>query len=258
MPSTNLSFWDIIKFLMFGVIIFAMVGCASLTSNNYKSRIRAVNKLTDQEQLYQIAIQDVDFFVKDAAMKRLTQELLVRLTFEAPDNGIRLRAIGYIFDQPGLLNVSQFNDNWGVRQGAFRKLNTTSLEKILGEAKDPAVILAAKIRLGKITWTEAFSGRNNTAGGLGDVIGAAALVDTPKPTSADVVAACHAYIRRGDASRIPELRDLLLRYGDKTLAEDYLNCGKEELADAAREWGRNHGYNVKSGDGSHRVKWGGN
>lgn len=247
-----------LKNLLLLVVIIAINGCASLTSDNYKSRIRAVNKLTDQEQLYQIAIQDVNFFVKDAAMKRLPQELLVRLTFEASDIKQRLRAINFLYDQTGLLNVSQFNDNWSVRQGAFRKLNTTSLEKILSEAKDMAVVLAAKIRLGKINWTEAFYDRNTTAGALGDVIGAAALVDTPKPTSSDVVAACHAYIRSGDASRIPELRDLLLRYGDKTLAEDYLNCGKEELADAAREWGKNNGYIVnKYGDGSHRVRWGG-
>jgi hypothetical protein len=92
--------------------------------------------------------------------------------------------------------------------------------------------------------------------GLGNVLGAAALVDSPQPSSAAVVAACHAYIRRGDASRIPELRDLLLRFGDKPLAEDYLNCGQSQLRDAGEEWARAHGYNIGSGAGSHRVRWG--
>ena len=61
----------------------------------------------------------------------------------------------------------------------------------------------------------------------------------------------------GDESSIPELSSLLMRFGDKTLAEDYLNCGNGRLADAAAAWGREHGLNVKTGAGSHRVQWGG-
>ena len=63
-----------------------------------------------------------------------------------------------------------------------------------------------------------------------------------------------SYIRCGDSARIPELRDLLLRFGDKALAEDYLNCGQSQLHDAAAEWGNRNGYNT--GNGSHRARWG--
>jgi hypothetical protein len=41
--------------------------------------------------------------------------------------------------------------------------------------------------------------------------------------------ACLNLIGRGDESRIPEMVDLLEDYGDKTLAEDYLNCGQPDL-----------------------------
>jgi len=114
--------------------------------------------------------------------------------------------------------------------------------------------VAANIVLKRTTWENEFS--NQSSAYLGSVIGAAALVDSPKPTSASVVSACHTYIRRGETARIPELRDLLLRYGDKSLAEDYLNCGNSRLHDAAVEWSQKRGFRIGSGYGSNRVTWG--
>lgn len=67
---------------------------------------------------------------------------------------------------------------------------------------------------------------------------------------------CHNYIRQGDESRIPELRELLLRFGDKPLAEDYLNCGHPMMAKAATEWADKHKLSIKAGSGSSRVRWG--
>jgi hypothetical protein len=54
-----------------------------------------------------------------------------------------------------------------------------------------------------------------------------------------------------------KLSGLLMVYGDKSMAEDYLNSGSKLLADAGREWARAHGYNVSTGSGSHRGTWGG-
>ena len=69
---------DMVKTMIFGFII-SMQECASLTSDNNKSRIRAVNKLTDQKLLYKIALVGASFSIKDAAMKRLIQKFLVRV-----------------------------------------------------------------------------------------------------------------------------------------------------------------------------------
>jgi len=63
-------------------------------------------------------------------------------------------------------------------------------------------------------------------------------------------------IRRGDESRIPELVDLLEGYGDKTLAEDYLDCGQPDLSAASQDWARKRGYSTRSGSGSNRANWG--
>jgi hypothetical protein len=87
-------------------------------------------------------------------------------------------------------------------------------------------------------------------------LGAVALVGRDSKIGDSVVNACHFFIRKGDVSRIPELRELLLLYGDKALAEDYLNCGRVEMHDAAAAWGRAHGYNIQTGAGSNRVRWG--
>lgn len=52
------------------------------------------------------------------------------------------------------------------------------------------------------------------------------------------------------------LKDLLLKHGDKQMAEDYLNCGSQALDEAGRAWAAARGYLVSVGDGSHRVRWG--
>ena len=174
------------------------------------------------------------------------------LSFE----GHEIKVIDLLNDQTELLEISQNNSNWDVRKAAFKKLNNNSLDIIIRDAKDPALILSANIRLGHVSWNEAFSGNKSSTITLNHVIGAAAIVDMPQPTSYDVVSACHKFIQLGDASRIPELIFLLNKFGDVTLAEDYMNCGESSLEAAGCSWGRSHGYTCTTGNGSNRVRWG--
>lgn len=51
------------------------------------------------------------------------------------------------------------------------------------------------------------------------------------------------------------LNDLLQAYGDKSMAEDYLNSGSQLLNEGARRWASERGYSINSGGGSHRVAW---
>ena len=48
----------------------------------------------------------------------------------------------------------------------------------------------------------------------------------------------------------------LMEHGDLSMAEDYLNCGSDYLAEGGRTWAQQHGYTVGSGSGSHRADWG--
>jgi hypothetical protein len=177
-------------------------------------------------------------------------------SLNSSDYKSRIKAVKRILKQDRLLNVVSGDKDWRVRNAAFDKLNKNSLTEISKNAKDQALIIAAKIRLNQTTWNNEFAKSSGSGSSLGDVIGAAALVNSPQPTTYDVVSACHKYITEGDVSRIPELINLLDRFGDESLGEDYMNCGNDELRIAGESWGRAHGYNIGSGNGSHRVRWG--
>ncbi|OGU54000.1 MAG: hypothetical protein A2V66_17770, partial [Ignavibacteria bacterium RBG_13_36_8] len=53
-----------------------------------------------------------------------------------------------------------------------------------------------------------------------------------------------------------KLASLLMVYGDKFMAEDYLNSGSNILKSAAAEWAIEHGYQISTGLGSNRAGWG--
>lgn len=53
-----------------------------------------------------------------------------------------------------------------------------------------------------------------------------------------------------------QLNDALQAYGDKGMAEDYLNCGSQLLNEGAKRWANDRGYSINAGGGSHRVAWG--
>ena len=153
-----------------------------------------------------------------------------------------------------LLNqVTEFDE----RKIAFNKLTKKSLLIISQSSEDQGLVLASKLKLNLTNWNSILYKPTKTNDDLRNIIRAAALIDyNPKPDNADIVQICHIYIRLGEDSHIPELCDLLSRFGDKTLSEDYLNCGKQELEYAGTKWLTNHGYVVVRGNGSHRVNWG--
>jgi hypothetical protein len=53
-----------------------------------------------------------------------------------------------------------------------------------------------------------------------------------------------------------ELVGILLQYGDKSMAEDYLNSGSDILGHGGSDWAFAHGYKAQSGSGSNRSNWG--
>lgn len=215
-------------------------------------RMEAFKRITDQTLLSKFASEEGDSQMRLSAIKKVeNQVFLLKLALEDKEEWVRNAAFEAITDQSVLVKIVQSNMEWERRSSAFNRLNDSSLQEIGGLVKDPAVALAAQIRLGQTTWKEVFSNQP-----LSDLIGAIAMVKTPLPTSGDIVLLCHNYIEKGDASRIPELKDLLNRFGDVSLAEDYMNCGNSSLESAGQKWGRDHGYNVQTGPGSSRVRWG--
>lgn len=131
-----------------------------------------------------------------------------------------------------------------------------TLNRIAVRADDRAMCLAAAQKAGAKSWQEIF-GNAITHEMRSDAIAAVSLFPTVQSDAIySVQMAFLDMIRRGDASRIPEMVDLLEGYGNKTLAEDYANSGQHDLEVSARAWATRRGYSVDTGNGSHRATWG--
>ncbi|MBN1969099.1 MAG: hypothetical protein JXR48_00835 [Candidatus Delongbacteria bacterium] len=231
-----------------------MINSLVADTNDTKIRIKAISKVFDSDILFNLILNDTRYTIVDASLKQLNDDqILELLKLQNLDNKLRLQIIGNLKDQNELMKLLRSQNDLSVKQEIFKKLDHDALENLSNDKNDTAMALAAKVKLGKISWDDVFAGK---AGSMSDIIGASAIVQNPQPTPDAVVKACHKFIKKGDNSRIPELIFLLNKYGDKPLAEDYLNCGKRELYEAAAEWAKQHGFNVGSGYGSNRVRWG--
>lgn len=63
-------------------------------------------------------------------------------------------------------------------------------------------------------------------------------------------------VKLGISDSEEKLITALNEYGDKEMAEDFLNSGSQKLHDGGSEWANVHGYFISTGMGSHRVAWG--
>lgn len=63
-------------------------------------------------------------------------------------------------------------------------------------------------------------------------------------------------IKLGIQGSEDKLGAVLMVYGDKGMAEDYLNSGSGNLHSWASKWASARGYNIRTGPGSHRATWG--
>lgn len=63
-------------------------------------------------------------------------------------------------------------------------------------------------------------------------------------------------IKLGVVGSEGKLASLLMIYGNKSMAEDYINSGSALLAEAGIKWARDNGYRTMAGPGSHRASWG--
>jgi HEAT repeat protein len=72
-----------------------------------------------------------------------------------------------------------------------------------------------------------------------------------------IAGAYQYYIELGRTGSEELLIDALNKYGNKTMASKYLNCGNEKLSDAARSWAKEKGYSIVSIPGSSGgTSWG--
>ncbi|MBN1506007.1 MAG: HEAT repeat domain-containing protein [Sedimentisphaerales bacterium] len=66
----------------------------------------------------------------------------------------------------------------------------------------------------------------------------------------------YTFIALGRPEIIPELVSVLDSSESKETAEVYLNCGQEDLAQAAEDWAKRHGYTITRRAGRPQAQWG--
>ena len=204
--------------------------------NELNRRVKSLHDEKDNNKLLEILLKGEFDVLRLAAVQQMNDvSLLEKAALQCSDREVLAVLLNKINDQSSLIRIS-------------------------GSAKDKALRLAAAKKSGKKTWITIFddvTSKGSPAYMLGDAIAAVSLFsETQSDAVEGVQEACLNLIRKGDESRIPEMADLLEAYGDKTLAEDYLNCGQPDLDDAARDWCSRRGYNIGRGYGSNRARWG--
>ena len=249
-----------------------MAAVEAMNKENYLARVAiesdfqalrevAALRVTDEALCRQINAAERQR-VKDLAEieRQSNEEALAQSALQGKFDVIRLAAAKRLRLQAVLGKVASETRDREVCKIVFRKVwEQKVLLDIAGSARDNAVRTAASIKAEQTTWTEVFDKASKVGAGpvvLGEALAAVDLFPEQAGAKQAVVEACLNFIKRGDETRIPELVDMLGLYGDKSLAEDYLNCGQPDLDGAGREWGSNHGYNVRAGAGSHRAAWG--
>jgi hypothetical protein len=62
-----------------------------------------------------------------------------------------------------------------------------------------------------------------------------------------VAGAYKFFINRGEPGSESALIKVLDMRNDQAVLNDFLNCGNDTLAQAARDWAKKHGYSIHSG-----------
>lgn len=143
---------------------------------------------------------------------------------------------------------------------AQKDTNIDTAKNVAADAVAPSMRLAVAEQIGLTSWNKIFeeaTAIDATAEMLEHALNAVNLHPKALEDVKDAVQnGALDLIRNGDENRIGDLGDMLERYGDKRLAEDYVNSGHPDLASAARAWARKRGYSEDTGSGSSRAHWG--
>lgn len=234
-----------------------------IATDSYHHELRelAKSKITDSSLRAIIAVSDQSAKeLLDTIQSSGDTVFLLEMSLNQVRDEVCIAAVNSLQDQASLAEVASKSVDRVVTKVALAKLiETTALARVVENAIDPAVRIAAEVRLSRRTLREAFemaTHSNAQKQDLGNTLAAASLLPIQYEIRSYVTQACLTMIRQGDESRIPELLDLLHSYGDKQLCEDYLNCGQPDLDTAGRDWARKYGYSVGTGAGSARARWG--
>lgn len=235
-----------------------------LRAYHQENRVQAWKRLpsTLSDRSSEVAAADAQLDQRVAALAMETDTAKLKsFALSGEFDVLRTAAVRRLNDPGALEQVALRADDREVQKIVLAKLvDKEALKRIAATAADLPMRLASAKKSTEKTWSEIFdtaTASDATAAMLGDALAAVSLFpDKQSDAVHGVQQACLNMIRRGNESRIPEMVELLEGYGDKTLGEDYLNCGQPDLNGAGASWANRRGYNIRTGGGSHRASWG--
>ncbi len=154
------------------------------------------------------------------------------------ESSIVQTAVRGLTNQDLLVQVLTGTSDFTAHKLALRKLDPEHLRTLAAQTKDSALALAARVKAGELGWDHVFASTGTNK--QGDALKAVALINWPAPESNAVVKLCQEFVPKG--TMIAEQIDLLNRFGNRDLAENYLNSGVFELERAASTWAGEHGW----------------
>lgn len=197
-----------------------------------EKRVDSVMALNDNQKLFNL-ITDAEFdVVRKAAAKQLNEPALAENILTK----FRLDAIDF-----------------AVFADVLKNLNVESrLNRIISNAVDPAIRLAAAKKAGTKSWDEIFtlaSVHGSNIQMLDDAVAAVSLFpnkskDELRDFRTALSNACDNLIANSDESRLPQMLALFKQFSYSDIALKYIKSGQPQLQEIAREWVRKNNLKI--------------
>lgn len=176
------------------------------------------------------------------AIRRLSLESLARLNWK-PSNEERLQVFSLFASKQGYAEATALMQTFTPEQFSALDKKVLSTASLLGPYGSWTDTNLARTRYDEL--------REANGQALKISLCQQVLAHPELQTSIVLLA-----IKLGIPGSENELVGVLFVYGDKSMAEDYLNSGSSTLNDGGYRWANAHGYKVAKGSGSHRSSWG--
>jgi hypothetical protein len=185
----------------------------------------------------------------------IDNQTLLRFILEGEFDVLRFMAARRLKDPSTIEQAALHSQDRDVLRILLAKIEDDAmLRRIAATADDRAMRLAAVQKAGIRSWHDIFAGvtgEGATSEKLGDALAAMSLFQNAQVDARKGLQIAYLkLIRHGDNSYLPELLGLLQDYGDKAMAEYYLNSGRLDLVYFAKSWAYSNGYTI----GRPRVK----
>ncbi len=172
----------------------------------------------------------------------------------------RIKATNQITSKDQLKIIALQSNFTEVLSIVLEKLDSPDiLREIATSAQNPSMRVAATQKSGLKTWGEIFQTGQTRSEGVYAALNAILLFKSNDyRRGSGARNAAYYLLSRGDISRIPEIIEILNRFGSKTLAQDLYNCGQPDLKEAARQWAKQRNFAIISYPTSHAPdkRWG--